>query len=575
MGEVSTFSAINREKIISTLTQKRFDLLVIGGGVTGAGIALDAISRGLSVALIEKQDFGQGTSSRSTKLIHGGLRYLKQFEFGLVKEVGQERAIVYKNAPHLVIPEKMLLPIIEKGSLGFTSTSVALWIYDWLAGVVLSERRQMFSKRKAEALEPLLKKEILKGCALYIEYRTDDARLVIETIKTAVSRGATCLNYIEASEFIYEPPKQNDPHKTKKSNTSSLDREEKVIGVKAKDKHSGRPIEIFAKKIINATGPWVDTLRKKDNSINKKHLHLTKGVHIVVPYQRLPLHQSVYFDVRGGRMIFAIPRGKSTYIGTTDTDYKGEIDCPNVSQVDKEYLLTAVNEIFPSVKLTDADITSSWSGLRPLIHQEGKSPSELSRKDEIFVSQSGIISIAGGKLTGYRKMSERIIDLVFKQLDKEEKLAFKPCTTDSISLSGGDFASPAEIPVYIEQLAKEAKILGTDVEQIKCLVFKYGTNTKKIIERARILQTEHKLTDPVNILLIAEIWYVVQYEMANTLNDFLIRRSGRLYFERTSLEKVYPIVLKEMAEILGWNEEQKKQNVTEFHKEYIAAVTFE
>lgn len=571
MSEVLTFSALSREKIVSTLTQKKFDLLVIGGGITGAGIALDAVARGLSVALIEKQDFGQGTSSRSTKLIHGGLRYLKQFEFGLVKEVGQERAIVYKNAPHLVIPEKMLLPIIEKGSLGYTTTSVALWIYDWLAGVDLSERRQMFSKRKAEALEPLLKKEILKGCALYIEYRADDARLVTETIKTAANRGAVCLNYVEALEFIYEPPIQNE----NKSNTSTtFDRNEKVIGVKAEDKLTGKPLEIFAKKIINATGPWVDTLRKKDNSIKKKYLHLTKGVHLVVPYERLPLHQSVYFDVRGGRMIFAIPRGKATYIGTTDTDYVGAIDMPSVSQVDKEYLLTAVNELFPSVKLTDADITSSWSGLRPLIHQEGKSPSELSRKDEIFVSQSGVISIAGGKLTGYRKMSERIVDLVFKQLEKEEKLAFKPCTTGEISLSGGDFASPADIPVYIERLAKEAKMLEADLEQVKSLVYKYGTNTEKIIERARMLQTERKLTDPISILLMAEIWYGIQYEMVNTLNDFLIRRSGRLYFERTSLEKVYPIVLKEMAEMLGWSDEQKQCNVDEFHKEYIAAVTF-
>ncbi len=555
MSEIFTFSALLRNKITDTLNQKKFDVLVIGGGITGAGIALDAVSRGLSVALIEKQDFSQGTSSRSTKLIHGGLRYLKQFEFGLVKEVGQERAIVYKNAPHLVVPEKMLLPIIKKGSLGYYSSSIGLWLYDWLAGVAIDERRQMFNKRKAEALEPLLKPEVLLGCALYIEYRTDDARLVAETMKTAAERGAVCINYTEAIDFIYENGK--------------------VTGVKAIDNLSKKPLDIFAKKIINATGPWVDTLRKKDNSLKKKHLHLTKGVHIVVPYKRFPLHQSVYFDVRGGRMIFAIPRGKSTYIGTTDTDYVGEIDNPNVKQVDKEYLLTAVNELFPSVKLTDADITSSWSGLRPLIHQEGKSPSELSRKDEIFISPSGVLAIAGGKLTGYRKMAERIVDLVFKQLGKEEKLVFKSCSTDSITLNGGDFASPTEIPSYIEKLAKEAKMLEADLGQVKSLVYKYGTHTEKIIEKARALQAERKLTDPYQILLLAEVWYAVNYEMVNTLNDFLIRRTGRLYFERKSLDLVYPQVAKEMAEILGWTEEQKQRNVDEFHKEYLAAVTFE
>jgi glycerol-3-phosphate dehydrogenase len=555
LSGISAFSALNREKTISTITQKKFDVLVIGGGITGAGIALDAISRGLSVALVEKQDFSQGTSSRSTKLIHGGLRYLKQLEFGLVKEVGQERAILYKNAPHLVIPEKMLLPIIKKGSLGYFSSYIGLGIYDWLAGVQSSERRQMFSKRKTVALEPLLKKETLKGGALYIEYRTDDARLVIETLKTAVSRGAVCINYIEALEFIYE--------------------NRKAIGITAVDKLQAQQMEIKAKKIINASGPWVDALRTKDKSIKKKRLHLTKGVHIVVPYKRFPLHQSVYFDVRGGRMIFAIPRGKSTYIGTTDTDYKGDIDQPNVTQVDKEYLLTAVNELFPSVKLTDADITSSWSGLRPLIHQEGKSPSELSRKDEIFISNSGVIAIAGGKLTGYRKMAERIVDLVCKQLEKEEKLPCKHCITDSIVLCGGDFSSPEEIPFFIERMAKEAKMLGAELDQINALAYKYGTQTEKIIEKARSIHTERKLTDPYQILLLAEIWYGIQYEMVNTLNDFLIRRTGRLYFERTSLEKVYPVVLKEMADLLGWNEEQKQNNVNEFHKEYIAAVSFQ
>lgn len=538
------FSALHRNTFIENIQSKEFDLLVIGGGITGAGIALDAATRGMSVALVEKQDFAAGTSSRSTKLIHGGLRYLKQFEFSLVREVGHEREIVYRNAPHLVIPEKMLLPITENGSLNMFSSSVGIYVYDVLAGVKRAERRRMLDKTETLAHEPLLKKEKLKGAALYTEYRTDDARLTIEILKTAASKGALCLNYLSAEGFIYENGK--------------------VCAVKIHDVISGRNIETKAKKVVNACGPWVDKLREKDNSLKGKRLHLTKGVHLVFEHKKFPLSQSLYFDASDGRMIFAIPRGNATYIGTTDTDYTGELERPSVTKQDVDYLLSAVNAMFEGINLTQKEIASSWCGLRPLIHEDGKSPSELSRKDEIFISESGVISIAGGKLTGYRKMAEKTVNLVAKQIQKETGKTFSSCTTDKITLSGGNFENPKAVLKLIALLSEKAKDMNCSGDEVKNLVYKYGTNTALILEKAKEILSIEK----------AEIWYCVHHEMTTSLSDYLIRRTGRLYFERPELIAQYKNISEHLGEILHQSEKEKNKSLAEFEKELADVVAF-
>ena len=395
---------MNRASQIEKLSSTFFDLLIIGGGITGAGIALDAASRGLRVALVEQEDFAFGTSSRSTKLIHGGLRYLKQGDIALVREVGRERAILFRNAPHVIVPEKMLMPFTYNGSFGKTVSSIGLSIYDWLADVPRKERRKILNASEAKNIEPLLESKDLLGAALYYEYRTDDARLTIDTLKTAQNYGATVLNYLKAFQFLYDNGK--------------------IAGVNVEDAISSSKLNIKAKYIINAAGPWVDELRMSDDKTIEKRLHLTKGVHLVVPFEKFPVKQSIYFDVPGGRMLFAIPRGKTTYFGTTDTDYRGTIANPSISEADVNYLLNSVNSAFPEINLNQTDIISSWAGLRPLINKKGKKSSELSRKDEIFKSKSGLISIAGGKLTGYRKMAERVVNLISN----------KPCITKNLSL---------------------------------------------------------------------------------------------------------------------------------------------
>jgi len=544
-----SLSTFKRAETIGHLSGTRFDLLVIGGGITGAGIALDAASRGMQVALVEKNDFASGTSSKSTKLIHGGLRYLKQLEIGLVREVGREREILHRNAPHIVKPENMLLPVVEHGSLGRLTTAIGLSVYDWLAGVRFSEWKQTLTKFATLKKEPLLRNDILKGGSLYKEYRTDDARLVMEVIKTAVQYGAWCLNYAEVTGLHYD--------------------DGTVGGAKVADRTASAPrqFEISARKVINAAGPWVDTLRKKDNSLFGKKLHLTKGVHLVVPHEKLPVRQSAYFDTQDGRMIFVIPRGDITYIGTTDTDYNGDIDHPTVTAADVTYLLGAVNFMFPTVRLTADDVTSSWAGLRPLIHEEGKAPSELSRKDEIFVSKSGLISMAGGKLTGYRKMAERAVDLVAYQLSSDEGLDFKECFTDRIVLAGGHFRDEQAMAEFAEKM--EALVQPSDIstKDIFRLIHRYGTNTEQIIRSAKEKSSV--------ALLEAELRYCIEEEAVTNLNDFFVRRTGKLYFEREAVEREYYLLKDKIMKWLGWNEEDNERYHRKFMEEYEEVLKFE
>lgn len=554
---MQTFSALSRGQFLERLESEEYDLLVIGGGITGAGIALDAVSRGLRVALVEKKDFSWGTSSRSTKLIHGGLRYLKQFEIALVREVGLERAIVYNNARHIVRPEKMLLPIVRNGSLGKNMSSLGLWVYDYLAGVKKEERRRMLTKEQTADSEPLLRQDILKGGGMYFEYRSDDARLTIENIKTAFSKGANCLNYVEATQFI-------------------IDDNDRICGARLLDNQSGREMVVKAKVVINATGPWVDQLRKKEKGgVQGKRLHLTKGVHVVVPKNRLPLKQSAYFDVEADeRMVFAIPRGNVTYIGTTDTNYKGETSRPVATYEDVKYILSATNAMFPGQDLDITDVISTWAGLRPLIHEDGKDPSELSRKDEIFIGDNGLISIAGGKLTGYRKMAERTVDEALRSLRNTNPTGYKdikPCSTEKVQLNG-NFETEEELEKFIIDRTGEVKQIQLTGSEVAALVFKYGKDTDIIIERAFALYP--MIQDPTKRIAAAEIWYSINHEMSSNLCDYFIRRTGRLYFERNSILNTYDWVGERMANIFGWNQKELENHIKEFEFELDDVVSF-
>ncbi|WP_128894920.1 glycerol-3-phosphate dehydrogenase/oxidase [Longirhabdus pacifica] len=545
------FSSLKREDIISDIKENQLDVLVIGGGITGAGIALDGVTRGLNIGVVDMQDFAAGTSSRSTKLVHGGLRYLKQFEVKLVAEVGKERAIVYENGPHVTTPEWMLLPFYKGGTFGPFSTSIGLRVYDFLAGVKKEERRKMLSVQETMEKESLLKKEDLKGSGYYVEYRTDDARLTIEVMKEAVKRGAKALNYSKVESFIYE--------------------NSKIVGVNVKDQLTHETYAIYAHYIINAAGPWVDELRTEDKSRTGKSLHLTKGVHLVFDQSRFPLKQAIYFDTPDKRMVFAIPRDGKTYVGTTDTTYTNNIEHPRMTEDDLHYIIKSIDFMFPEIKIKAEDVESSWAGLRPLIHEDGKDPSEISRKDEIFESPSGLLSIAGGKLTGYRKMAENIINLITTKIQENGGQHYPPSTTKNMPISGGDVGGSKQFPAFVKENIEKGVALRLSKETAQMLTHRYGSNVHHLYDNIQLLNKidcELNLPNEVGAMLK----YSLEEEMTCTPLDFFIRRTGALFFDIQWVHQHKAAVINHMAEVLQWTEEEKEQHTKELEKHLHDAV---
>ncbi|MFS0666838.1 FAD-dependent oxidoreductase [Peribacillus frigoritolerans] len=545
------FSNIYREETVETLKKEKFDVVVIGGGITGAGIALDATTRGMKVALVEMQDFAAGTSSRSTKLVHGGLRYLKQFEIKMVAEVGKEREIVYENGPHVTTPEWMLLPMHKGGTFGKFSTSIGLRVYDYLAGVKKSERRKMLSADETLKREPLVKKEGLKGGGYYVEYRTDDARLTIEVMKAAVDKGATPINYTKVDKLLYENGKVN--------------------GVQVADLLSGDAYEIYADKVINAAGPWVDSIREKDQSKQGKTLKLSKGVHVVIDQSKFPLKQALYFDTPDGRMIFAIPRAGKAYVGTTDTFYDGDPAVPTVTSEDRAYLLKSIHYMFPEVNITDGDIESSWAGVRPLILEEGKDPSEISRKDEIWESDSGLITIAGGKLTGYRKMAKTTVDLLAGKLAQQSNKTYPASSTKGMPISGGDVGGSGNFSDYIKQHVQMGVDSGLAAKDAKEILAMYGSNAPVLFDIAKN-EGDGGATSGLPKKLFVQLKYAVDHEMAATPVDFFFRRTGTLLFDIDLVQTHKHAVIDYMAGYFGWTESTKMERTNQLEQEILGAI---
>ncbi|RLL46627.1 glycerol-3-phosphate dehydrogenase/oxidase [Oceanobacillus piezotolerans] len=551
---MTNFSSLNRPEIWTELKENPLDVLIIGGGITGAGIALDAATRGMRVGLVEMQDFAAGTSSRSTKLVHGGLRYLQQFEIKMVADVGKERAIVYENGPHVTTPEWMMLPFHKGSTLGPLTTNIGLRVYDFLAGVKKRERRKMLSASEAIERESLIKQEDLKGAGYYVEYRTDDARLTIEVMKKAVEYGVHALNYAKASKFLYSE-------------------ENKLEGAIIEDQITGEKHPIYAKKIVNAAGPWVDNLREIDGSKQGKALHLTKGVHLVFSNEVFPLRQAIYFDTPDGRMIFAIPRDNKTYVGTTDTTYTGDIAHPVLTVEDRDYLLRAIHYMFPKLELGPEDVESSWAGLRPLIAEAGASnPSEISRKDEIFISESGLISMAGGKLTGYRKMAQEAVNTVAKQLKEEEGILYSNSNTMDLPISGGDVDGSVGFELYKKNKVKEGMSLGLSEEEAMALVQQYGSNVDVLFTLFRD-NKEEAAKENIDPIVLTQLLYSIEYELAYKPVDFFIRRTGALFFDIDWVHENKESVIDYMKKYFQWSDEQSKEYRLELEQLLKEAVT--
>jgi len=530
---MSASSTSKRNAYIHQILDSTFDVVVIGGGITGAGIAWDATLRGLKVLLLEQNDFASGTSSKSTKLIHGGLRYLKQLKFKQVYEVGRERAIVHKIARFLVRPEKMLLPIYKNGSLSRIMAAIALKVYDMLAGVGKLDSFTYHSKENSISLEPLLPSRHLLGSFLYAEYQTDDSRLTWTLIQSSLKKGAICLNYAKVNEL--------KSHGNRSINALCFE-----------DTITGEIFEVKTSVVVNAGGPWVVDLISLDAFPPSKELLLSKGTHIVVSHDKFPLQQAIYYDdVDKKRMIFAIPRGNSTYVGTTDTEYTGDKNKINSSRYETIYLLKTIQSVFPQLSINVSDIISSWVGVRPLIKETGKKSTEVSRKDEIFVSPSGLISIAGGKLTGFRKMAEKVVNLLVKSHFKDKVGLKRSGITKNILLDGNSFNTASDLNNYLDKLKEQFSQLGFEPELASIFVKRYGDKMDMIIE---LLDDDIEENDKMDMLLKAEIKYGISHEMIYFPTDFIQRQTGMLWFDRPLCLLKKNLILETFALEFEWDE---------------------
>jgi glycerol-3-phosphate dehydrogenase len=500
---VSQYSAARQQRI-EQLRAGVFDLLVIGGGINGAGIARDAAMRGLRVALVEKGDFASGTSSKSSKLIHGGIRYLQMGDLRLVHTACRERDLLRRRlAPHLVQPLAFLFPVYSGDPVGLLALTAAMWLYDTLATFRNIRRHRMLTRRRALVLEPNLRPTGLRGAAAYYDCFTDDARLTLETVLAAEEEGAIAANYLELHDFVKEGGR--------------------LVGAHLRDRLGRLELEIRAHRIVNATGPWADHVRRLDDPAAKPCLRLTKGVHVVVMRERVGNTRAVVMhSPRDRRILFAIPWGAHSIIGTTDTDFGGEPDEAAPDAADVEYLLETANWFFPAARLRQADVVSSYAGLRPLVaSDDAKNPSAVSREEEIFESPSGLITLAGGKLTTYRWVAAEVVRLVTRQLGVTSKTRRWSSLTAEKPLPGGWASDPARIARELVS----GNGHGLSREQIDHLVWRYGSRTQEVVGLLRHDDGLRQLLVQGMPDIWAEAVFAVQREMAVRSDDILFRRT--------------------------------------------------
>ena len=592
------FSKETRQRAIEKLQDRTLDLLVIGGGITGAGVALQSAASGLETGLIEMQDFAEGTSSRSTKLVHGGIRYLKQFDVEVVSDTVKERAVVQQIAPHIPKADRMLLPVYDEPGSTFSQfrLKVAMDLYDLLAGVTGTPLANK-ELTKEEVLEraPQLKQEGLLGGGEYLDYRNNDARLVIENIKRANQDGALVASRVKAVGYL-------------------KDEKGKVIGVKAEDVLTGNHFEIKARIVINTTGPWSDVVRNLDNDEQQiQQMRPTKGVHLVIDNSKIKVPNATYFDtgLGDGRMVFVIPRENKTYFGTTDTDYRGDLKHPIVTQEDVDYLLGIVNNRFPDVNITLDDIESSWAGLRPLIsgnnasdynggdngsiseesfdnlistvsrylnkeanrddvtesilaiegNTSEKNPSSISRGSSLDIDDNGLVTLAGGKITDYRKMAEGAMRKIIEILAEQHSRHYRLINSKTYPVSGGEL-NPANVESELETFAQLGVKRGLDIADARYIANVFGSNAPRVFNLANELEAAEGLTIRDTLVL----HYAMREEMVLTPVDYFLRRTNHLLFMRETMDQLIQPIANEMAKYLGWSEEEQAAHLAELDR---------
>jgi glycerol-3-phosphate dehydrogenase len=530
-----TFSFVDRRCWLDEAASEVVDLLVVGGGITGAGVAREAALRGLSVVLLDRGDFASGTSSRSSKLIHGGIRYLAQGDIGLVREAARERSILRRIAPHLAQPVRMLIPASSRA--GRMKLTAGLWTFEKLAGDVDDAGHDILNRSSAARLEPGLKPAaIAAGAIAFTEYTTNDARLTLETIKSAARSGARVANYAEV--VAIRPDSGGGARAT------------------VHDLADDGRLEVRARCVVNAAGPWFDVVNQLVDAGAPRATQLTRGVHIVVPRDSLPVEHLVVLRAADGRSTFVVPSGSLVYIGTTDTLFEGPPGEPGVSAADVRYLLDSVAGTFSTAPGT-ADIIGVWSGVRPLLRADGKKPSEISRRDEIRIGPGPVVSIAGGKLTTYRRMAERVVQSVLELLRRQDcpgagESALRP-------LVGGSMADQARMRVAATDSAEP--------QLVDRLWATYGIAAAGILDEIRESPAGGAGIGGLAELSVAEVEHAVRQEMAIELDDVLRRRSRVGMFRTAETCAAAADVAAIMGRALGWSASKIGRDVDAFRRE--------
>lgn len=534
---------------------EQVDVVVIGGGITGAGILRDAARRGLRVVLFEQNDIAYGTSSRSSKLIHGGLRYLESYEFSLVFESVSERRVILDLAPHLVNPLAFLFPVYQGARKSLRMITAGMWLYDGLALFRSPKRHKTLKPREVAEEEPILKQEGLQGAPVYYDCSTDDARLTLETVIDGVQNGGVAVSWARVDAL-------------------TKNEQGRVSGVVVKNARDGSLREVKAHAVINATGPWTDDVLAMSGPRTSKMLRLTKGIHIVVERERLPVqHAVVLFHPTDKRVLFALPWGERTYVGTTDTDYDGIPGEEYATLEDVDYLIAAANYYFPNNAIGREDVISTWSGLRPLIAPEADvgdmAESQVSREHQIHIGEDGLITIAGGKLTTYRKMAKECVDTAVQILKLTGQLP------EDIH-SGQTFKFPLPGAVGWPEDDDHDQVAAQITEVCECnlphpvrrhLVDTYGM---RALELAKLCAEHPELVEPIvrgRIEIMAQVDFAVREELAASVSDVLVRRTQLFFRDRQQGLQSVDKVAARMAELIGWSDEEKRRSIDAYKAE--------
>jgi len=529
----------DRPASLKETASRAVDLLVIGGGIVGAGVARDAAMRGLRTVLVEQNDLAFGTSSRSSRLIHGGLRYLEHGELRLVFESLRERAVLRRIAPHLVWPLPFVFPVHDGDRLRRWQLAAGMWMYDLLSLFRNVSPHKMLGKRALLTREPGLRATGLRGGARYFDAQCDDARLVVATARSAHEHGATILTYTTVTGLTLD--------------------DGRVTGATVRDVRTGKEAAFRASIVVNATGPWVDQIRRLEDPRAPRLLRLTKGTHAVVPRERMGNHEAITFtSPLDGRVMFVLPWGAWSYIGTTDTDTAESPDEVRTSSEDIRYLLRSANSRFPNAHLGEEDVVATWAGLRPLIEDGAAGAGSVSREHVIADGPGGMVTVAGGKLTTYRLMAAQVVDHLVKRLNNEARGAWpSEAGTELEPLPGGESASLATI----RTLGIDS---GVDVATVEHMLRHYGTEAAGIFN---LMRSEPGLADrlqPDHPAVSAEVLHAARKEFARTVADVLVRRVHLFYETRDQGAAAAARTAELLGRELRWTPAEQQREVAAY-----------